>query len=68
MIENYLLNGGIVTSGTFITYLIYQSSLDRKEREIERKTRIEEKNQFINMLLGIKEELAQIKFYHQNKK
>jgi len=68
MIEQYLINGGAITTGTFISYLIYQNSLDRKERQLERENRQEEKNQFINILGGIKEELAQIKFYQQPKR
>mgnify|MGYP000126221380 CR=1 FL=1 len=68
MVVEYFLSGGAVTTGSFIAYLIYQSSLDRKDREQERKTRIEEKNQFINILGEIKEELAELKIFHQHKK
>ena len=60
---NYFLSTGAVTSGVFIAYLIYQSQQDRKEREEERKTRVDEKNQFINILQEIRDEIKEIKFH-----
>lgn len=67
MVVEYFLSGGAVTTGSFIAYLIYQNSLDRKDREQERKLRIDEKNQFVSILGEIKEELAEIKGFHQKK-
>ena len=63
MIEEVIMNNlsGIGTAGSFIVYLIYQRRLDREDAKEERSLRIQEKNQFIQILHEIKEELIHLK-------
>jgi hypothetical protein len=60
MASEFLLVDNIQELGmafTFIAYLIWQRSLDRKDAEEERTLRLEEKNNFIKILEEIKLEM-----------